>query len=450
MSYLVTIVGRPNVGKSTLFNRLVGEKKAILAEEPGTTRDVLFSDVTWNKLTFTVADTAGIEPDNQSALTRDVMLQTKAALASADLILFMVSAKDGIHPDDREVANLVRKHNKPILLLVNKTDKKVGPEVISDFYQIGFKTTFETSGTTGKGIGEVLDEVVTQLGKIKKPKKVAINDKTQLVSVAILGRPNVGKSTLFNKLIGKNRSLVSDIAGTTRDTINERTVYGRYTLEFVDTAGLRRRGKVEVGIEKFSALRMLRASQSADICLLLMEADEGVIAQDQHILEMILELGKSPILVINKWDLIEKNEQVTADYDKYLTQKYRFASWIPRIYVSALTGQRVEKIKQLIVDTWDLRSSNISDQALNDIIKQATLKRPPRGKYMTPTIHAARQIKTNPPTIELVADQPEGLHYTYLRYLENQIREVFPLPGVPIQFSPRARAKRIRAPKDKK
>ena len=444
MDYLVAIVGRPNVGKSTLFNRLVGEKRAILAEEPGTTRDVLFSEVVWNKFSFTVADTAGIELNNKSVLIRDVMLQTKAALGSADLILFLVSAKEGIHPDDREVARLVRKHNKPILLLINKTDKKISPDVIADFYQLGFKTTFETSGVTGKGIGEVLDEVVGQLGKIKKPKPKPTIDKTELVSVAILGRPNVGKSTLFNKLIGKNRSVVNEVAGTTRDTINERVLFGRYTLEFIDTAGLRRRGKVEVGIEKFSALRMLRATQSADICLLMMEADEGVIAQDQHILEMILELGKSPILVVNKWDLIETTGKITADYDKYLDQKYRFVAWMPRVYISALTGQRVEKIKQLITDTWALRTSQISDYELNNIVKQLTIKRPPRGKYVTPIIHSARQISTNPPVIELVADRPEGLHYTYLRYLENKIREIWPLPGVPIQFAPRARARRTR------
>lgn len=444
MSYLVAIVGRPNVGKSTLFNRLVGNKQAILAEEPGTTRDVLFSDVTWNKLTFTIADTAGIEPDNKSAITKDVMLQTKTALDSADLILFLVNAKEGIHPDDREVAELARKFNKPVLLLINKTDKKVGPDIIADFYRLGFKDTFETSGVTGKGIGEVLDDIVIKLGKIKKPKTIAVKDKTQLVSVAILGRPNVGKSTLFNKLIGKNRSVVSEVAGTTRDSINERIVFDKYTLEFIDTAGLRRRGKVQVGIEKFSALRMLRAATSADICLMVMEADEGVIAQDQHIMEMILELGKSPIIVVNKWDLIEKTGKITADYDKYLTQKYRFAPWVPRIYISALTGQRVEKVKQLVVDTWSLRTSTIADQTLNEIVRQATVKRPPRGKYLTPTIHSARQIGTNPPVIELVADQPEGLHFTYLRYLENKIRDVWPLPGVPIQFAPRAKAKRIR------
>jgi len=444
MSHLVAIVGRPNVGKSTLFNRLVGEKRAILAEEPGTTRDVLFSEVIWNGREFTVADTAGIELDDKSELTKNVMLQTRTALDNADLILFLVNAKEGIQPDDGEVARLVRKHNKPVLLLINKTDKKVSPDIIAEFYRLGFKQTFETSGTTGKGIGEVLDEVVQQLSKIKKPRPVATPKHLQLIQVAILGRPNVGKSTLFNKLIGKNRSLVSATAGTTRDAVNERVIFDNFLLEFIDTAGLRRRGKVEVGIEKFSALRMLRSAQSADICLLVMEADEGVIAQDQHILEMILELGKSPILVVNKWDLIEKTSQITADYDKYLMQKYRFATWIPRLYLSALTGQRVDKLKQLIAETWALRNSTLADQTINDIIKQAVLKRPPRGKYVTPTIHSARQIASNPPVIELVADQPEGLHYTYLRYLENQIRAIYPLPGVPIQFSPRARAKRIR------
>ncbi|MFA5009800.1 MAG: ribosome biogenesis GTPase Der [Patescibacteria group bacterium] len=443
MSYLVAIVGRPNVGKSTLFNRLIGEKRAILAEEPGTTRDVLFSNVTWNKITFTVADTAGIELDNKSELTKNVMLQTKAALTSADLILFLVSAKEGIHPDDQAVAKLVRKHNKPILLLINKTDKKVSPDVIADFLRLGFKQTFETSSITGKGIGEVLDETVFQLNKIKRPIVPTVVDEN-LIRVAILGRPNVGKSTLFNKLIGKDRSLVSKIAGTTRDTIDERVAFDGCTLEFVDTAGLRRRGKVEVGIEKFSSLRMLRAVQASDICLVLMEADEGVIAQDQHIIEMVLELSKSPILVVNKWDLIEKTGKVTADYDKYLNQKYRFATWIPKIYVSALTGQRVDKIKQLVTDTWTLRNIQLTDEKINDIIKLAVIKRTPSGKYVTPVVHSARQVATNPPKIELVADHPEGLHFTYLRYLENKLRETWPLPGVPIIFAPRPRARHQR------
>lgn len=443
MNHLVAIIGRPNVGKSTLFNRLVGEKQAILAEEPGTTRDVLFGEVSWNKATFTIADTAGLEPDNKSELTRSVMLQTKVALDSADLILFLVSAKEGIHPDDKEVARLVRKQNKPVLLLINKTDKKVGADVLAEFHRLGFKQTFETAGTTGKGIGEVLDETVRQLKKIKKPSQPT-KSKLPIVRVAVLGRPNVGKSTLFNRLVGKERSVVSKEAGTTRDTINEQIIFEKYILEFIDTAGLRRRGKVEVGIEKFSALRMLRAVQSSDICLLLMEANEGVVAQDQHIMEIILELGKSPILVINKWDLIEKTGKITAEYDKYLAGKYRFASWVPKIYVSALTGQRVDKIKQLIIDTALLRSSRLSDQKINSLILQATTERRPFGKYVTPVIHSARQISTNPPVIELVADRPEGLHYTYLRYLENKLREIWPLAGVPIQFRPRPKSRRTR------
>jgi len=441
MSYLVAIIGRPNVGKSTLFNRLVGEKRAILAEEPGTTRDVLFDQIIWNKFTFTLADTAGIELNNQSELAKNVMLQTQVALDSADLVLFLVNAKEGIQPDDKEVARLIRKRNKPILLLINKTDKKISPDVIAEFYQLGFKATFETAGTTGKGIGEVLDEVVFQLNKIKKPISPPTIDKRELVRVAVLGRPNVGKSTLFNKLIGKTRSVVSRLAGTTRDTINERILFSDFWIEFIDTAGLRRRGKVEVGIEKFSALRMLRAVQSADICLLVMEADEGVIAQDMHIMEMALELNKSPILVVNKWDLIEKTGKITANYDKYLDQKYRFVSWVPRVYISALTGQRVDRLKQLIVDTAVLRNLRLSDRELNSLILQAVSNRPPRGRRVAPKIYSARQSAVNPPVIELLTDHPEDIHRTYLKYLENRLREVWPLPGVPITFTLKIKAR---------
>ncbi len=430
--YLVAIVGRPNVGKSTLFNRLVGERKAILAEEPGTTRDVLFGTVEWHGYHFTVADTAGFEFDNDTKLATDVLAQTKLAIADADLILFTVNAKEGLNPDDLAAADMIRKYNKPVILLINKTDTKGSVLNVPDFYQFGFKDVFEIAAISGKGVGDMLDSITANLKKIAPtPPKL---DEEPGIKIAILGRPNVGKSTLFNKLLGKERSVVSDVAGTTRDAINARIGYQGTMLEFIDTAGLRRRGKVEVGIEKFSSLRMLRSAAESDICLLLMEANEGIIAQDLHILQMVLENYRSVILVVNKWDAIEKTQSITSDYEKYIASKYKFAKWIPTIFISALSGQRVERLKDLVLETWAKANTELPAKELHNLINATVIKLAPKSTGKPTIIHKARQIDVNPITIELVVSRPEALHFTYLRYLENTIREHWNLMGAPIKF----------------
>ncbi|RLC37842.1 ribosome biogenesis GTPase Der [candidate division Kazan bacterium] len=433
MSHLVAIVGRPNVGKSTLFNRLIGTKQAILSEVPGTTRDVLFSEVTWNRLAFTIADTAGIELDDKSQLAQDVLLQTKVALNSADLVLFMVDAKEGLNPEDVKAAKIIRKLDKPVVLLVNKTDTKSGQANVNEFHSLGFKNFYETSGLSGKGVGDVLDSIVKQLREIKKPKVEKKKDK-EIIKVAIIGRPNVGKSTLFNKLIGKKRSVVSKIPGTTRDTINEQIEYLDKIIEFIDTAGLRRRGKIEQGIEKFSSLRVLRSIQQADICLLVTEADKGVVAQDMHIMQMILESLKGTILVINKWDLIDKTHKITAEFDKYLDSKYAFATWMPRVYISALTGQRVDKLLEQIAFVWQARNLKISTKDLNRLIAKAVSSQPPKGRRTTPKFYYSSQRDVNPPVFELKVNRPEEVHFSYLRYLEKQIRNVWDFTGTPIKI----------------
>jgi len=433
MSYLVAIIGRPNVGKSTLFNRLVGRKQAILSDIPGTTRDVLFGEVVWGRMTFTVADTAGIELNDKSELATDILLQTKTALDSADLILFMADAKEGLNPEDLKAAEVIRKLNKPVILLINKTDTKSAQGNVAEFYQLGFKNFFETSGLSGKGIGDALDNIVKQLKKIKRGAPVSQDDK-EIVRVSIVGRPNVGKSTLFNKLIGKKRSVVSSIPGTTRDVINERIKVGDTLIEFIDTAGLRRRGKIERGIEKFSSLRVLRSVQQADICLLVTEAQEGVIAQDMHILQIILESYKGAILVVNKWDLIEKNYKITAEFDKYLSAKYSFAPWMPHSYISALTGQRADKLLEQIMFVWQARNQKIPAKGLNRLMSKAVSAQPPVGRRTAPKIYFSHQIDTNPPTIELKTNRPEEIHFSYLRYLEKKVREVWDFTGTPIKF----------------
>lgn len=432
MAYLVAIVGRPNVGKSTLFNRLIGKRQAILSDIPGTTRDVLFGEVAWGRITFTVADTAGLELEDRSELAENILLQTRSALDAADLILLMVDAKEGLNPQDQQAAAMIRKLNKPVVLLINKTDTKVAQENISDFYSLGFKHYYETSSLSGKGIGDVLDDVVRQLKKIRRP--TVLPQEEEAVKVAIVGRPNVGKSTLFNQLVGRKRSVVSKMPGTTRDVINERIKVGDKQIELIDTAGLRRRGKIESGIEKFSSLRVLRSIQQADICLLVTEAQEGVIAQDLHILQMILESYKGAILVINKWDLVEKTPRITAEFDRYLDAEYNFVPWMPRVYVSALTGQRVDKLLEQTLSVWQMRDIQIPTKELNRLIARAISAQPPIGKRTSPKIYFSRQIASNPPTIELKTNRPEEIHFSYLRYLEKKIREVWNLTGTPIRF----------------
>jgi len=444
--YLVAIVGRPNVGKSTLFNRLIGERRAILSDVPGTTRDVLFGDVTWNDFIFGVADTAGLEPDNDTVMAQDILLQTKSAIESADLIYFMVNAAEGLLPDDRTAAEMIRKSGKPAILLINKTDQKIAADNVYDFHQLGFTNTFETAGTSGKGTGDVLDETVLKLKEIEaaNPRPELAADESQLIRVAIVGRPNVGKSTLFNKLVGKKRSIVSDEAGTTRDTVNETIKHENYTIEFIDTAGLRRRGKVEWGIEKYGSLRMIKAIQSADLCMMIMESDEGVIAQDAHIMQSILQADRSPILIVNKWDLIEKTHRITADYETYLQEKYKFAKWIPVMFISALTGQRVNKIIDNIIKVWQTRNVTLPETDLKNILTKAVLNRPPIARRVIPKVTGFRQVATNPPLIQLSGRHIDSLHFSYLRYLENRIRESFPLLGTPIQFSLKEASKHIR------
>src|SRR3989344_758719 len=434
MSHLIAIVGRPNTGKSTLFNRLIGERRAILSNVAGTTRDVLFGDVDWNGTTFTIADTAGIEANQNSVIAKSILLQTKVALKSADLIMLMVDAKTGLNPQDVEAANLIRKFGKPVILLINKTDSKSAEANTTDFLKLGFPHTFAISGLSGRGVGDMLDVLVKQLKKIKLPKTGTRKKDTETIRVAVLGRPNVGKSTLFNKLVGKERSLVSSTAGTTRDAINQSIPYQDKTIEFIDTAGLRRRGKVEVGIEKVSALYVLRSIQNADICLLLMEGHEGVLAQDMHVMQMILDNYKSPILIVNKWDLVEKTASITAEFEKYLEQKYRFAPWVPRLYVSALTGQRVDRIKDLILQVWQARNLKISSKDLNRTILKAVRELPPKGRRESPKIYFVRQVGVNPPVIQLKTNHPEDVHFTYLRYLDKQLRNLWDFVGTPIRF----------------
>lgn len=435
--YLVAIVGRPNVGKSTLFNKLIGRQRAILSDIPGTTRDILYGDIIWNKVNFTVADTAGIEIGKKaSVLDEDIFAQTQVAIAAADLIIFLTDAREGLQNEDKKAAELIRKLSKPVILAINKAEGTKYDDTAHEFYKLGLGTPMLISAIRGRGTGDLLDYTVKELKKIKKPKikKTTTSNKNR-IKVAILGRPNVGKSTLFNQLIGEKRSLVSSQPGTTRDVVNAVFKTKDLEIEIVDTAGLRRRGKIEKGIEKFSSLRVIKTLQDTDIALLLIEGPEGVIAQDMHIAQIILEAHKGFVLIINKWDIVEKTGSITAEYDKYLDQKFAFAKWTSHVYVSALTGQHTQKITDAIEETWESLNTKIPSKRLNGIIGDAYHTNLPKGKRKSPKIYFASMRQVNPPTITLKTNHPEEIHFSYLRYLENKIRAEIPMIGSPLKWN---------------
>lgn len=431
---LVAIVGRPNVGKSTLFNKLIGHSQAIASAIPGTTRDVLFGDTTWNGTTFTLADTAGLDFDNET-LQQDVMLQTQIAAEDADLIIFLVDVREGLQVLDQKAAELIRRLNKPVVLAINKTEGGKYDIAAYDFHKLGLGEPMLISAVQSRGLGDLLDKIVTKLKRIKKTSPVIRKEtKKPLVKVALLGRPNVGKSTLFNKLVGKKRVITSNLPGTTRDAVAMIVEGKDFDIEFIDTAGLKRPGKISGTIEKFSYLSLIKALKQADIVLLLLEANEGILAQDLHIAQLILEEHKGLLVVVNKWDVLEKDNKITADYDAYLSEKFSFAQWIPYIYVSALTGQRTDHIKDAIAAVWRSLNTKIPTKALNNLVADAYANHPPTGRRTLPRIYFVSQREVNPPTIMLKTNRPEEIHFSYLRYLEKRVRDKYPMVGSPLRW----------------
>lgn len=432
--YVVAIVGRPNVGKSTLFNRIIGQNRAILSNIPGTTRDILYERVTWNSFEFTLADTAGIELDPTSPLEEDILLQTQTAITGADLIIFMADVKTGQQTEDLKAGELIRKLSKPVVLAINKAESAQYDSTVHEFYKLGLGEPIPVSALTGKGIGDILDNIVQQLQKLPKKTLKQTRNEDKIIRVAIMGRPNTGKSTLFNQLAKRKISLVSDIPGTTRDIIKTSVDTGEFKIELTDTAGLRRRGKIDKGIEKFSSLLVIRAVQEADIVLLIVDAEEGILAQDLHIAQIIETEHKGCILVANKWDAVEKNASITSEYEKYLRQKFIFLPWLPILYVSALTGLRTDKIASAILEVWGALNTKIPSKALNNIIGDAYASNSPKGRRKSAKIYFSSQVATNPPTIKLKVNYPEELHFSYLRYLDKALRSRYPLIGAPIKW----------------
>lgn len=433
---IVAIVGRPNVGKSTLFNKLIGERRAIVEDIPGTTRDRLYGTTEWSGHTFTIVDTAGILPGEEqdvsasmAQIVRATRAQAQLAIDEADIIVFVVDVRDGITAADEEVAELLRRTDKPVVLGANKADSMERVHNSVEFYNLGLGDPIPLSAYHGTGTGELLDAIVEQL-----PNPVEPDEDEYAVKIAIVGRPNVGKSSLLNKLLGFERVVVSDIPGTTRDTIDTVVEYMGNKILLIDTAGIRRSGKVERGIEKYSVLRALRAIERADVTLVLIDATEGVTAQDTHVAGMALEANKGMAIIVNKWDLVEKDNFTFDEYTDAVRRSFHFIPWAPLLFISAVTGQRVTQVLEIALEIRNARKTRISTSQLNQILRESLRAHPPssihKGAHLR--IFYATQAQGDPPVFLFFSNAPQEIHFGYKRYLENRIREEYPFIGTPI------------------
>lgn len=445
---IVALVGRPNVGKSTLFNRLVGRRMAVVSEVPGTTRDRIQADTEWGGAVFTVVDTGGIEIEagyHTKPLSEDSALfmpairtQASIAIDASDVVVLLVDAQAGLTAADQEVAEILRRTTKPVIVAANKAESKAAQDAAVEFYGLGLGSVVAISALHGRGIGDLLDEVVEVLPQIVLAEEGDKQDES--VRIAIVGRPNVGKSSLLNRLLGKERAIVSPIAGTTRDAIDTQLVWQGHQITLVDTAGIRRRGKIDPGVEKYSVLRSLRAIKRADVALLLIDAQDGVTTQDEHVAGFVLEEHTGVNVLVNKWDAIEKDTYTMLQYTQEVRSRLNFMDYVPILYISALTGQRVHKVLPAAMEAYQARFERIPTSALNRLVRKATAQHSPPstgGKRLK--ILYATQAAVDPPTLIFFVNDPGLAHFSYQRYLENQVRAAFPFPGTPIvmRFRPR-------------
>jgi GTP-binding protein len=464
---LVALVGRPNVGKSTLFNRLVGQRLAVVDDTPGTTRDRLQADCEWNGVLFTVVDTGGIEvlPErvldqvdvrradvervvellskNSALFIREIRAQAELAIREADVVVMLGDAETGLSSADEEVADILRRAQgdvgreggKPIFLAINKADNPARRDAVLEFYALGLGEPYPVSALHGTGVADLLDDLVSAL-----PLAPTEEEEDETIKIAIVGRPNVGKSSLLNRLLGQERAIVSAIPGTTRDAIDTQLTFYGMPVTLIDTAGIRRRGRIEQGVEKWSVLRALRAVQRADVALLLLDAVDGITAQDAHIAGMVLDERVSVVVVVNKWDAIEKDTYTMIEYDRRVRADLNFMDYVPVLFVSALTGKRMGQVLKTALRVQEERLVRIPTSQLNRLVRKAVehhYPRSKRGKRLK--IYYASQVGVDPPTFVFHVNDPELLHFTYARYLENQIRAEYPFTGTPLRLSFRKR-----------
>ncbi len=450
MKPLVAIVGRPNVGKSTFFNRMIGMPVAIVEDLPGTTRDRIYGDCEWNGRLFTLIDTGGLELGSTDNIAVRIRAQAELAMVEADVIIFLVDANDGVTPMDEEIAQQLRRVKKPIVLGVNKADNAKVRAAAVEFYTLGMGEPITISSRQGTGTGDLLDAITQALPPVDGEAELS----PELPKIAILGRPNVGKSSLLNGILGQDRAIVSDIPGTTRDATDTVLTYEGREMVLIDTAGVRRRGRIGQGIEKYSVLRSERAIDRCDVGLLLIDATEGVTAQDTHIAGMINERYKGVVVVVNKWDAIrEQRAQIAAanedpllpmpkttpleaeSFRDEVREALKFIPYAPIIFASAKTRYHVNAIMDAALEIWETRQQHVSTPKLNEVIREAVLRHPPAAiKGRSLKIYYITQPEVNPPTFVLFVNEQELVHFAYERYLENQIRRVFPYPGTAIKL----------------
>ncbi len=428
---IVAVVGRPNVGKSTFFNRMTGSRISIVEDTPGVTRDRIYHEVEWNGETFLLIDTGGIEPQTNSALLVQMRDQAQVAVEHADIILFMCDLRSGLTDADRDIATMLRKAGKPVLVVVNKVDS-IGdtPAEFYEFYALGFEEVFALSSLSGTGTGDILDRVVELL-----PKRTQETADDGRIRIAVIGKPNAGKSSLINKICGEERVIVSDMAGTTRDAVDTyvENAYGRYVL--VDTAGIRRNAKIEDRIEKYSVLRANMAVENSDVCLIMIDAKEGITAQDEHIAGLAHNAGKASVIVINKWDLVEKDNRTYETFRKKVYNALAYMTYAPTVFVSAKTGQRLDKIFTLVNDVYRESCKRITTGVLNDFLSDITDRvQPPTDKGRRLKLYYMTQTSVNPPTFACFCNSAELFHYSYQRYIENCLRNTFGFSGTPIRL----------------
>lgn len=435
MKPIVAIVGRPNVGKSTLFNRLVGRRVAIVEDKPGVTRDRIYSEAEWLNHKFILIDTGGIEPYSEDIFLSQMRRQAEVAIETSDVIVFLTDAKDGITHADEDVADMLRKSKKPVVLAVNKVDNPSMLDAVYEFYNLGIGEPIGISSSLGLGTGDLLDAIVSYFKEQEEEE-----EEEEVTRVAIIGKPNVGKSSLVNRLLNEERVIVSNIPGTTRDAIDTPLEVNGEKYILIDTAGIRRKSKVNEEVERYSVIRSLSAIERSDVCLVMIDAEEGVTDQDTKIAGYAHEAGKGVIIVVNKWDAIEKDDKTMNEFRNKIRIDLSFITYAPVIFISAKTGQRVEKLIELIKYVANQNAMRISTGVLNDIISDAVMmNQPPTVKGKRLKILYCTQGSTKPPTFIFFVNDPEAMHFSYERYIENQLRSRFGLEGTPIRFIYRSR-----------
>ncbi len=428
---IVAVVGRPNVGKSTLFNKLAGERISIVQDTPGVTRDRIYADVEWLNHRFTLIDTGGMEIGTEDVILKQIIVQAEIAIETADVIIFVTDVKQGVTEDDMQVANMLRRTKKPVVLAVNKVDNMRQENLdVYEFYSLGMGDPMAISAGQMLGLGDLLEVVTSYF-----PEGGEAEEEDDVIKVAIIGKPNVGKSSLVNNILGEERLIVSDIAGTTRDAIDSPIEVDGQKYVFIDTAGMRRKSKIKEEIERFSIIRAVAAVERCDVAILVIDANEGITDQDTKIAGIAHERGKAAIVAVNKWDSIEKDDKTMNKYLKDIANELAYMPYAPRVFISAKTGQRVTKLLDMIKVVNENHSLRISTGVLNDVLIEAmAMQQPPSDKGKQLKIYYMTQVSTKPPTFVIFVNDRELMHFSYRRYIENQLRDAFGFSGTPIHF----------------